>query len=29
MSHEMFVRLAGDRVMARKFHVKHIPFGFM
>ncbi|GAA2918641.1 hypothetical protein GCM10010524_56410 [Streptomyces mexicanus] len=25
MGHEMFVRLAGDRVMARKFHVKHTP----
>ncbi len=25
MGHEMLVRLAGDRVMARLFHVKHTP----
>jgi hypothetical protein len=23
--HEMLVRLAGDRIMARQFHVKHSP----
>ncbi|CAM5387533.1 hypothetical protein SALBM311S_03653 [Streptomyces alboniger] len=25
MGHEMLVRLPGDRVLARKFHVKHTP----
>lgn len=25
MGHQMFVRLASDGVLARKFHVKHTP----
>lgn len=25
VGHEMLVRLAGDRIMARQFHVKHSP----